>query len=198
MLNISDCMEQIGIYSIRNIANGKIYVGSSVNISQRWKHHKSRLNNNSHDNLHLNNAWKEYGADAFEFSIIEICPINMLIIREQAWIDYYCSFNREKGYNILEVAGSVLGMRHSEETIKKMCLFQKGHPVSDETKRKISIANKGKIRSEEVCKKIGFGHIGMRHTEEAKRKISEGNRGKIMSEEAKRKIGKANSKEKQA
>ena len=42
-----------GIYKITNIVNNKIYVGSAINISNRFKTHKRLLKNNIHFNSHL-------------------------------------------------------------------------------------------------------------------------------------------------
>lgn len=61
----------IGIYSITNSVNGKIYIGYASNIRSRWSYHKNRLDRNTHDNAYLQNAWDKYGKDAFSFSVIE-------------------------------------------------------------------------------------------------------------------------------
>ena len=38
---------------IKNLSNNKIYIGQSVNINKRWNDHKSKLENNKHENLHF-------------------------------------------------------------------------------------------------------------------------------------------------
>jgi len=55
-----------GIYQIKNTLNGKFYVGSAVNIKQRWSTHISSLNKNNHHSGHLQNAWNKYGVDIEE------------------------------------------------------------------------------------------------------------------------------------
>lgn len=40
-----------GVYAIKNTVNGKFYVGSSVNIKQRWYDHCWRLNHNTTNNI---------------------------------------------------------------------------------------------------------------------------------------------------
>ena len=37
-----------GIYQITNTVNGRVYVGSAVNISDRWYRHKLHLRNGAH------------------------------------------------------------------------------------------------------------------------------------------------------
>ena len=59
------------IYQITNKINGKIYIGSTNNLSKRWNNHRSKLRNGKHENDYLQQAWNKYGEDAFEFSIVE-------------------------------------------------------------------------------------------------------------------------------
>lgn len=42
-----------GIYQIRTLVNGKIYVGSSVNLRARRNRHFSNLRRNEHPNQHM-------------------------------------------------------------------------------------------------------------------------------------------------
>lgn len=72
--------------------------------------------NGVHVNSHLQNAYDKYGNDSLEFEIIEYIEIDdnikeTLLEREQFWID---TVNPE--YNILPIAGSTLGFKHTEET----------------------------------------------------------------------------------
>lgn len=91
-----------GIYKITNKNNGKFYIGSSKNISQRWTKHTSQLNNNKHINPKLQHAWNYHGKDAFEFTILETVEESKLYEREQFYID---TFQPHKiGYNIGEKA----------------------------------------------------------------------------------------------
>ena len=60
-----------GIYQIKNIINGKKYIGLSKNCENRFKKHKGLLKNNKHENIKLQNAWNKYGEQNFVFSIIE-------------------------------------------------------------------------------------------------------------------------------
>lgn len=89
----------IGIYKIENIVNGKVYIGQSVNIEQRWKNHKYHLNNSTHYNDYLQRSWNKYKSDNFKFSILEECEECDLNDKEIYWIDYYHSCEYEYGYN---------------------------------------------------------------------------------------------------
>lgn len=110
-----------GVYIIKNVINGKVYIGSSNNISNRWHLHKKTLNEHKHHNCHLQNAWDKYGEENFNFDILEIVSdINKLIEREQLWMDKYEAYNVQKGYNINPTAGSQLGRKLSDESKLKM------------------------------------------------------------------------------
>jgi group I intron endonuclease len=99
-----------GIYTIKNKANGKLYVGSAVDIDHRWRTHKSNLRNKKHGNRYLQSAWNKYGEDCFEFCIIEICFPFSLIEREQFYIDKFSPV-----YNLAPRAGNSLGVKHTPE-----------------------------------------------------------------------------------
>lgn len=77
----------IGIYKILNTVNNKVYIGSSVNIQNRWNKHKALLRHNKHENPKLQNSWNKYGEEVFEFIIIEECDENVLLEKEQNYLD---------------------------------------------------------------------------------------------------------------
>jgi group I intron endonuclease len=65
--------------------------------------------------------------------ILEYCEIDTLMDREQYYLD---KFNPE--YNILKIAGSFRGFKHSEVTKEIMSLIKKNSNVTEETKLKIT------------------------------------------------------------
>lgn len=77
-----------GIYTITHTASGKAYVGSARSIQRRWKRHITDLNCERHHSVKLQRAWAKYGADAFQFLIVEAVEVeDDLVRREQYWID---------------------------------------------------------------------------------------------------------------
>ena len=88
-----------GVYRITNTINGKVYLGSSTDPKERFRDHRARLNGGGHDNPHLQNSWRKYGAEAFRFEIVERCAPEMLEERETHWIMELGSHNDENGYN---------------------------------------------------------------------------------------------------
>jgi len=183
-----------GIYIIRNIKNNKAYIGSTVNIRKRFGHHKWALKYNKHSNLHLQRSWNLYGENNFEFSILEECKSDMLLVREDYFMECYKSRNTEFGFN-LKTAERHL---HSLETKKKIGLASLGNKyclgkkLSAEHKRKIGLGGQGRVFSEDHKRKIRESNMGQKRSEEAKANNSRAQMGKRLSEEHKIKISKGN------
>lgn len=107
-----------GIYQIKNKKNGKCYIGSGVNIANRWSVHKVQLKKKTHHSSKLQRAWNKYEAKNFQFKLIELCSKLNLIKREQHYIDKFDSYHN--GYNVQPIAGSCLGVRHNKEFRQKL------------------------------------------------------------------------------
>lgn len=180
-----------GVYLIRNSVNGKVYVGSSVNIEQRWRQHKSDLNKNSHHSGHLQAAWNRYGAEAFCHSILEVCSCDAqeLTQSEQKFIDAYDACCECHGYNLFPNARTSAGRGPmSVEARQKMSLAKKGKPsgrkgvpVSAEHLAKM----KGRSVPDAVRQRISESLLGRKcgpFTAEHRAKISAASLGKKKSE----------------
>lgn len=87
MKNISKKLQISGIYCIINLVNHKKYIGSSKCIYTRLLKHRSLLRKNKHENSHLQSAFNLYKEHNFEFFILEECPEEKLLEREQFYID---------------------------------------------------------------------------------------------------------------
>lgn len=186
-----------GIYLISNLVNGKVYIGSSKNITKRKAQHFSDLRNGKHTNCYLQNAWNKYGGDFFQWEILLYCEIDHLVYWEDWFMNFFDSRNPKQGYNLWTARRHVI----SEETRMKISIAQKGKQyrlgsrVSEETKTKLSVANKGKTFSEETKRKLSTANKGKTFSEETRKKMSKAAKGRIaynkgipMSEEQKVKI----------
>jgi len=105
-----------GIYSITNAKNGKVYVGSSMDVSRRLSQHRWALKRGDHKNHHLMAAWNKYGKDAFTFACLEECDAASLLSREQWWIEHLKSASI-RGYNLAHAQRSDYP---SEKTSKRV------------------------------------------------------------------------------
>lgn len=78
----------MGIYKIKNVVTGQLYIGSSTDLHRRSNDHFSALRKNKGRHPRLQESWNQYGETAFVFEVMEIVhnPEN-LREREQFWID---------------------------------------------------------------------------------------------------------------
>ena len=73
-----------GVYKITNIVTNDCYIGSSINITRRWKQHMNWFNKagkNHEKPLYVD--IRKYGLENFKFEILELCDENELIHVEQ-------------------------------------------------------------------------------------------------------------------
>jgi len=140
LLNTKD---KAGVYMFFNLINGNCYVGSSVNLARRFRVHISNIGK---VNLPLPLAINKYGPNNFAFLILQYCDKieDTCLGLEQIFIDLY-----KPKYNILKLAGSSQGFKHSPDTIAKLKAIHIGklHPrfntkVTDQQKLLTSLALK--------------------------------------------------------
>jgi len=87
------------IYLIFNTISQKGYLGRSVDPKIRWSGHKCDLRKQRHTNSHLQNAWNQYGEDAFIFVVLIRCSNRLDESIEQFFLDEYVSKLSELFYN---------------------------------------------------------------------------------------------------
>jgi group I intron endonuclease len=99
--------KEAGIFRITNTANGKIYLGSSLNLHGPLNKHRFVLSIGSHINRAMQADWLKHGEAAFVFEIVEkVSPSDdpgfkvedELELLEQIWIERERPFS-ERGYN---------------------------------------------------------------------------------------------------
>lgn len=174
-------MEKCGIYEVRCKVNNKAIVGSSKHLSKRYSQYVYELRRNINKNPYLQRAWNKYGPENFEFVILEECPENELLKKEDEWMKAKQSLNRDFGYNFKPAQRPT----HNEETCKKISEGKTGskNPMY------------GKILSEEHRNKISRSlleaKIKRHFSAESRLRMSKSQTGKKLSEETKRKIGEA-------
>lgn len=117
------------------LVTGKFYIGSSKDLYGRRDGHMSGLRNQKHGNHYLQNAWNKYKEDDFVFIAIEWCAEDLLITKEQEYLDLYAPYNRDIGYNICPKAYSKRGVKASEETKKRQSVARKGKKMPDTVRK---------------------------------------------------------------
>ena len=88
-----------GIYKITNQLTKEIYIGQSVNISDRFKQHiKCGLGIDASSTNKLYNNMQKYGVWNFTFELLQKCNRDKLNEKERFWIEMYQS--NKVGMNI--------------------------------------------------------------------------------------------------
>ena len=93
---------QPGIYTIINTQTNIYYIGEAGNLAHRLSHHFSQLNIGKHECIKLQEDWKLYREEVFDFVILEmgINPWSDRIQRLQAERKYIQKF-KNKIYNTI-------------------------------------------------------------------------------------------------
>jgi hypothetical protein len=113
---LKDNRKRAGVYRWVNKLSGKSYVGSSVDLARRLKYYYnlSFLEKINKVNSRIYRSLLKNGYSNFKLEILEYCDtLNIVIQREQYYIDLI-----KPEYNILALAGSLRGFKHSERTRK--------------------------------------------------------------------------------
>ena len=174
-----DGCDMTGIYIIKNLIDGKVYVGQSKDVRKRLSHHKAYLRRGVHYNTYLQRAFRKHGEKAFKFGVVCKCPEDELDERERGWIDWYQSTDRKHGYN-RELGGNAKKII-AEETRRKISKI--AHNRSAETKHKISEAAKRRQPiSNETRHRMSESQKGRTHNDETRRKISNALKGRTLPE----------------
>lgn len=166
-----------GVYEIKNIISGNRYIGGSTNIYTRFNTHKRQLTKGKHHNQYLQRSWDKYGDNSFTFQILLFCSKENVLLYEQALLNgLRPEFNIAK-----DAAAPMAGLKHTEETCRKMSISKMGNPsnlgkhLSDETKRKIGLASignkysvgntnrRGKHHTDETKEKLRLSHLGNKY-----------------------------------
>lgn len=96
-----------GVFMVKNTANGKVLLGSSLNLEGPLNSHKFMLTIGRHRNAAVQKDWNEFGGDKFVFEILEVVKVkdnpdfninDELTLLEEIWIENLQPFG-ERGYN---------------------------------------------------------------------------------------------------
>jgi len=99
---------QAGVFQIHNTTNGKVLLGSSLDLNGPLNRHKFMLSTNMHPNKPLQDDWNTHGKDAFVFEVLEVVKVkdepgfdidDELKLLEEIWLEKLDPFG-EKGYNL--------------------------------------------------------------------------------------------------
>ncbi len=96
-----------GVFQVKKIENGKVLLGSSLNLEGPLNGHKFMLKTGGHYNKMLQQEWDAYGSDKFVFEILEVAKVkddpnfnlrDELALLEQIWVEKLQPFG-DRGHN---------------------------------------------------------------------------------------------------
>jgi group I intron endonuclease len=157
----SSLYKACGVYKIRNLINGKEYIGSSTNLSARWCNHKYECNRRENNARLLQEDWVLFKEEQFVFEVLELCKKEELRDREQYWIE-----KNKPAYNIAPTAYSSKGCKVPEDLKQK--IFDNNPSILKGRSERITEYNKRPEVRE--MRSIHFKKIAS--TPEAKRRMS--------------------------
>lgn len=185
-----DQKSNMGVYQIRCLVDGRVYVGGTLSFRKRWSEHRRTLNGNQHHCRLLQWAWNKYGCRNFVWEVLEYVYSNgVLGMLEDEYIMRLKSADRRFGFN-----GKPSSDCQSEETRKKISASNLGKKMSEEAKQKMreaKLGNKhrlGKKHGEETKRKCGEVNLGRKLNEETRQRMSETRLGRKHREESKQKM----------
>lgn len=215
---LSDNKGLAGIYKFTHKESGKFYIGSAVDLSKRLMSYYS-LSHLKRADTHITRALLLHGYEAFSLSILKYINIlnlskeearKLILESEQKFIE-----TLKPEYNILQIAGSSLGLMHTTESKIKISESLTGRIHSTESRAIMSETKVGennpffgKNHSPEALVKMskaksGANHplfgvtgelhpmFGKTHSVETIKKMSETRKGIIKTEEHKANISKS-------
>jgi group I intron endonuclease len=142
-------------------------------VRARLHCHRSELRRGIHRNPILQRAWDKYGEAAFRFAVLQGLKDTpeLVIEREQFWIDKLGAADRATGYNINPIAGAspMQGRNHTDESKAKMSASKVGSDNSAATAAAAKV-NKGRKHTAEECAAKSAALKGVPKSEEHKAK----------------------------
>ena len=155
---LKDNKGKAGIYMWTHIDSGKTYIGNSYNLSQRFECYFSKRYLAFNKTSYIYKSLLKYGYSNFNLTILEFIDVQnlekaeakkVLLEKEQFYINLI-----NPDYNLLKIAGSPLGRRHSDEARQKMSITKKGKYIGKDN------PFYGKNHSLEVINKLSLINSG--------------------------------------
>lgn len=167
-LKLERSIKHCAAYVITHVKSGKMYVGSSHNVTWRIERHKSLLKAGIHSNKELQTAYDNDPELSFKMHL---------------------TFDREEAFDLeQDILDHYLpqGVLFNKQAIARQS--EGGTNPTEETREKISVANKGLERSLETRDRIRQAKLGVSRSEEMREFLRQRQTGKVLSEETRRKM----------
>ena len=104
-----------GVYALVNKVNGKVYIGSSINLYYRLRDYQASWYITTYPDLLISKAIVKYGFINFAILILKVTDKDSTLKAEQHHLDMF-----KPEYNLLKQAGRPVGYKHTEESKAKI------------------------------------------------------------------------------
>lgn len=154
-------MSIAGVYAIINRVTGNRYIGASVDVHDRWLHHRNALRRGVHRSKVLQREWDRFGESSFRLRILLSCkPDRVLLDKHELKAIRASDPSRLLNANPTNI--TLRGHKRSEAFKRKIGASSRGRKHSDATRAKMSAAHAGRQYT-----------LGYKHDDEFRRKRSE-------------------------
>lgn len=146
------------VYKIVNTVTGEFYIGSSVDVKQRWAVHKCRAKWKKYPNSPLYQDMQKYGVDKFRFQILAPVMPEYLKQVEQELIEMLKpTYNQmyAKGQNVERIKAT------NRKAIKKYNQSEKGKQVQKKYYSKLCLYNGETLTLNAL--RLRFSYAGVSH-----------------------------------
>lgn len=90
-----------GVYKITNTVTGDFYIGSSVDVKERWRAHKKLCTWKRYPNNKLYQDMQKYGVDKFRFLILaSIMPEHLVQVEQELIDSLHPTYNYKNAYGV--------------------------------------------------------------------------------------------------
>lgn len=126
-----------GVYCIRHLPTGRMYIGGSTDITGRYTHHRHQLRRGIHKTRLLQTLWLKDGELSFAFETLELCSPDVLLALEDDWIK-----RTPNHLNTVDMAVTGHANNYPSE-IKKQAARDRWQNPEYRAKREAWLANRG-------------------------------------------------------
>jgi group I intron endonuclease len=148
----------VGIYKITS-PSGKIYIGQSWDIIDRWRHYKRPGYKNNQ--IKLQRSFKKYGVENHIFEIIHYLPMTTKQQILDQYEIFYIEQYKESGVELLNLRDGGHGAKHTEQSKEKIREAHLGKPKhTKESRKKIGKASKNRPRDKNWRTLQSLAHKG--------------------------------------
>ncbi len=173
-----------GLYVLRCRANGKLYVGKSMDIQRRaYKHCRPE-----HFNALVSRAVLAHGAEVFEIMLWTLGEDEPALLAAEIELIALLGSRAPDGYNLTAGGEGSSGYRHPPEVLARIAAANTGKKRPAAAIEATAAANRGRVKTVEERARLRAARTGKKATDETRAKMSAARKGQAPSAETRVKM----------